>query len=116
LLSTVGERPYLLPPAGLSKALQRCEISTVLRAREGASLRAGALMVREWKGRLERVMVLEEGFAWNGRTYRNLSQVAKAMTGTSWNGHPHLRLANVEVLSRCAPGRLLRGRCRHVAG
>ena len=32
-------------------------------------------------------MVLEKGFAWNGRTYRSLSQVAKAMTGTSWNGH-----------------------------
>ena len=49
--------------------------------------KAGALLVREWKGRLERVMVLERGFAWNGKSYRSLSQVAKAMTGTSWNGH-----------------------------
>ena len=32
-------------------------------------------------------MVLEKGFAWNGRTYGSLSQIAKAMTGTSWNGH-----------------------------
>ena len=32
-------------------------------------------------------MVLEKGFAWNGNTYSSLSQIAKAMTGTSWNGH-----------------------------
>ena len=32
-------------------------------------------------------MVLEKGFAWNGETYGSLSQIAKAMTGTNWNGH-----------------------------
>ncbi len=55
--------------------------------REGVGLKAGALLVREWKGKLERVMILEEGFAWNGRTFGSLSQIAKAMTGTNWNGH-----------------------------
>jgi hypothetical protein len=54
---------------------------------EEVSLKAGALLVREWNGRLERVMILEEGFAWNGQTFGSLSQIAKAMTGTSWNGH-----------------------------
>jgi Protein of unknown function (DUF2924) len=55
--------------------------------RDGVGLKAGALLVREWNGRLERVMVLDNGFAWNGRSYGSLSQIAKAMTGTSWNGH-----------------------------
>jgi hypothetical protein len=55
--------------------------------REGADLRAGAILVREWKGRLERVMVLEKGFAWNGKSYSSLSQIAKVITGTAWNGH-----------------------------
>jgi Protein of unknown function (DUF2924) len=55
--------------------------------RDGLDLRAGALLVREWNGRLERVMILEEGFAWNGQTFGSLSQIAKAMTGTNWNGH-----------------------------
>ena len=32
-------------------------------------------------------MILEDGFAWNGFVYRSLSQVAKAITGTNWNGH-----------------------------
>jgi hypothetical protein len=55
--------------------------------RAGVGLKPGSLLVREWNGRRERVMILEKGFAWNGATYRSLSQIAKAMTGTSWNGH-----------------------------
>ena len=55
--------------------------------RDGIGLKSEALLVREWNGRLERVMILEKGFAWNGATYRSLSQIAKAMTVTSWNGH-----------------------------
>jgi hypothetical protein len=57
------------------------------RTREGLGLKAGALLVREWNGRLERVMILEDGFAWNGQTFSSLSQIANAMTGTNWNGH-----------------------------
>jgi hypothetical protein len=48
---------------------------------------SGALLVREWNGRLERVMILDDGYAWNGAVYRSLSQVAKAITGTNRNGH-----------------------------
>ena len=55
--------------------------------REGIGLNSGALLVREWNGRLERVMILDDGYAWNGCVYRSLSQVAKAITGTIWNGH-----------------------------
>ncbi len=55
--------------------------------RDGVGLKAGALLMRERKGKLERVMILEEGFAWNGQTFGSLSQIAKAMTGTNWNGH-----------------------------
>ena len=63
---------------------------------EGADLRAGAILAREWKGKLERVMVLEKGFAWNGKSYASLSQIAVAMTGTSWNGHRFFGLRTVK--------------------
>jgi hypothetical protein len=66
------------------------------RTREGIGLNPGALLVREWKGKLERVMVLDKGFAWNGRTFGSLSQVAKAITGTSWNGHRFFGLRSVK--------------------
>ena len=63
--------------------------------REGVGLKSGALVVREWNGRTERVMVLDEGYAWNGGVYRSLSQVAKAITGTNWNGHRFFGLRGV---------------------
>ena len=65
--------------------------------RQGVALKAGALLVREWKGRLERVMILEEGFAWNGQTFGSLSQIAKAMTGTNWNGHRFFGLRHFNI-------------------
>ena len=65
--------------------------------RQGVALKTGALLVREWKGRLERVMILEEGFAWSGQTFGSLSQIAKAMTGTNWNGHRFFGLRQGKV-------------------
>ena len=35
--------------------------------RQGGALRPGSVLMREWQGRLEQVMVLEEGFAWQGQ-------------------------------------------------
>jgi hypothetical protein len=43
-------------------------------------------LVREHAGELQRVVVLENGFAWNGTTYQSLSEVARAITGTNWSG------------------------------
>jgi Protein of unknown function (DUF2924) len=44
------------------------------------------VLVREWEGTPQHVMVLADGFAWNDNTYQSLSQVARAITGTRWNG------------------------------
>ena len=52
-----------------------------------ATLKPGTLLTREWRGRIERVMVVDDGFAWNGATYSSLSAAAFAITGTKWNGH-----------------------------
>jgi hypothetical protein len=49
-------------------------------------LTPGTVLVREWDQRSQRVMVMADGFAWNGQTYDSLSKVAFAITGTKWNG------------------------------
>jgi hypothetical protein len=49
-------------------------------------LTPGTILVRDWDRRSERVMVMADGFAWNGQTYDSLSKVAFAITGTKWNG------------------------------
>src|SRR5438034_3393024 len=49
-------------------------------------LTPGTVLVREWDRRSQRVMVMPDGFAWNGQTYDSLSKAAFAITGTKWNG------------------------------
>ena len=68
------------------------ESSTAMAARlvsfdqKRTELTPGTVLVREWDRRSQRVMVMSDGFAWNGQTYDSLSQVAFAITGTNWNG------------------------------
>ena len=90
---------------GLGSAEGRPFEARVPTTREGAKLRAGALLVREWNGKLERVMVLDKSFAWNGVTYGSLSQVAKAMTGASWNGHRFFGLRTAKSERSATAGR-----------
>lgn len=49
-------------------------------------LAPGARLVREWRGVTHEVCATDDGFTWRGTTYRSLSAVARAITGTRWNG------------------------------
>lgn len=49
-------------------------------------IKAGAVLVREWKGKSHRVTVEEDGFSYEDKPYRNLSEIARSITGTRWNG------------------------------
>ena len=49
-------------------------------------LRAGTVLMREHGGVRYTVTVTADGFVWQDRTYPSLSAVARAITGTSWNG------------------------------
>jgi hypothetical protein len=53
---------------------------------KGERLLLGTRLVREWKGVAHEVTVIEGGFEYQGRRYRSLSAVARAITGTRWNG------------------------------
>ena len=46
----------------------------------------GTVLVREWDRKPHRVMVMPDGYAWNGKTFDSLSKVAFAITRTKWNG------------------------------
>jgi hypothetical protein len=49
-------------------------------------IKPGSELVRTWKGKTYRVMVMADGFAHNGRTFASLSEIASDITGTRWNG------------------------------
>jgi hypothetical protein len=61
--------------------------------RRTVAVSPGTMLAREWNGRMQRVAVLANGFAWNGKTYPSLSKVAFAITGTRWNGPRFFGLA-----------------------
>jgi hypothetical protein len=69
--------------SGSSEAIDRL-VADLSRSR--IELRPGTLLTREWDGHLQKIMVLADGFTWNGKTYRSLSKVAFAITGSRWNG------------------------------
>jgi len=79
---------------GLSDATKRWlrEIASAVRngdanAIPGSSrIKPGTQMIRQWQNTTHTVTALAEGFEWNGRTYKSLSAVANAITGTNWNG------------------------------
>ena len=59
---------------------------TLRRIRADLKPIAGTRLVREWQGIEQTVTVLSDGYEWQGRPYRSLSAVARAITGTRWNG------------------------------
>lgn len=53
---------------------------------EGRHLGIGAILRRDWQGRRIEVVVETGGFRWDGRVFPSLSAIARAATGTRWNG------------------------------
>src|SRR5690349_17711136 len=49
-------------------------------------LKPGTRLVREWQGRTYDVLVLDDGFSWQGTHHRSLSALARKITGTAWSG------------------------------
>jgi hypothetical protein len=47
---------------------------------------AGTRLMREWQGVQHLATVLADGYEYDGRPYKSLSAIARAITGTRWNG------------------------------
>lgn len=70
----------------------------------------GTALRRVYKGVEQEVIVEHEGCTWKGRPYGSLSEVAKAITGTDWNGFRFFALrAASGAASTAAPARAGRG-------
>src|SRR6202049_5074569 len=56
-------------------------------ARRGErNLKIGTVLVRDYQGRRHAVTVAPDGYVWEGTSYSSLSAIARAITGTVWNG------------------------------
>ena len=79
---------------GLPKEAQR-RLETVIAGLERTGkidievpirIKPGTRLVREWQGERHEVTVLEKRFAYRGRQFDSLSEVAREITGTRWSG------------------------------
>jgi hypothetical protein len=70
----------------LAAFAKELEASGRLAVPASPQLRPGARLVREWRGRTHAVAVLEDGFAYAGKTYPSLTKIAQAITGAHWSG------------------------------
>ncbi len=69
--------------AGIAQELRK---NGDLSASPAIRLKPGLKLVREWRGETHDVLVLEDGFEWNGEHRRSLSAIAREITGTHWSG------------------------------
>ena len=67
---------------------------TTRRIRADLTPIVGTRLLREWQGAEHVVTVTADGFEWQGRPYRSLSAIARAITGTRWNGLVFFGLKN----------------------
>jgi len=97
LESRLAYRIQELAYGGLKPAtIARLEALGEQLAREGKTTRkktrtdrrpiAGTRLLREWQGAEHVVTVTRDGYEWQGRPYQSLSAIARAITGTRWNG------------------------------
>ena len=61
---------------------------------ESEILDDSARLIRDWQGTEHVVTVTSDGFDWQGRPYKSLSAIARAITGTRWNGWVFFGLKN----------------------
>jgi hypothetical protein len=70
----------------LELAANRLRKGEPLTPNRSVSLQAGTRLVREWRGKVHQVIVLEQGYEHEGRHFTSLTQIASAIAGTRWSG------------------------------
>lgn len=73
-----------------------------------SSLKPGVRLLREWQGETQIVEALTKGFAWKGKTYKSLSAVARAITGTHWSGPDFFGMRDKRKKASIEPKTLIR--------
>lgn len=78
-----------LPPSArreLERLASQLEETGNVELGRGPRLKLGTRLVRQWHGKIYQVQVLEDGFEFEHRQYRTLTQIARQITGTAWSG------------------------------
>ena len=89
----VGYKLQEQKAGGISRSTRSLLRQVATLAGEGAEnkpmprkLTPGTRLVRDWHGQGHTVTVLEDGFEYDGKHWKSLTAIAKAITGNQWNG------------------------------
>jgi len=74
------------------------------KAQSARWIKPGSSIVRSWGGQTHQVVVTPEGFLWNGSVHASLSEIARRITGTRWNGPRFFGLRPSPARERKAAG------------
>ena len=94
MIRAIAYRMQEIAQGGLSKVTQR-RLMTLANQLEtdgriaplpGPRIKSGSRLIREWHGRTHTVTTIDEGFEFQGKTYRSLTQIAFEITGAKWSG------------------------------
>src|SRR6202022_1310955 len=110
LIRAVAHRTQEAALGGLRPELQRQLrhiAQEVKQTGEGArrfrpQLKPGTRLMREWQGRTYEVVVLDDGFSWQGTRGNSLSAIARKITGTAWSGPLFFGVKRDRLVSRRA--------------
>ena len=83
---TIAWRLQAQELGALDRNTRRALASQSASPADGLNLGDGAVIRREWQGRLIEVVVQSDGFEWSGETWKSLSAIARAATGVRRNG------------------------------
>ncbi len=80
------------PPKSTPDA-ERRKVETAVSFTRDERIPPGGTLVRHYRGETHVVKVLPDGFEHQGRVFKSLSAVAKAITGSHWNGYAFFKIA-----------------------
>ncbi|MEJ6596009.1 DUF2924 domain-containing protein [Parasphingorhabdus sp.] len=70
----------------LERLASQLEETGNIEPERGLKLKVGTRLVRQWHGQIYQVQILEDGFEFEHRQYRSLTQIAREITGAAWSG------------------------------
>lgn len=85
----------------IAEALRRGDPDAVT---GGFRIKPGTQLIRHWKDQRYTITALEDGFACDGKVYKSLSSIAKAITGVSWNGFTFFGIKRAPAGNKNAAG------------
>lgn len=103
LIQAIAHRMQEQALGGLKPATQRFlekageDNKTSGKISPATSIKPGTKLLREWHGVTYEVIIMDEGVQCNGKRYRSLSEVARAITGARWSGPLFFGLKKQEI-------------------